>query len=394
MTGPAGAPGTRPMVLLSRHVPDPEGTAAGRVLHATRLGLLECGVDVTVHSWGGSPPTDLPAGCTWEPEPDEPAAVGRLRALAQPRAIAARLGWVPPDGRLVVADDPLSAAHPATDVVTVHHLHALDQMALRPAARALATADPGAAGRPGPGAMASRAGRALRALQDRRGERRAVASARLVLAYSHRVAAHLPPTGAAVQAVPAALAVPVVGAVHHPVEAPRAGLLADWRWPPNRLALRRLLDVWPEVRDAVPGAELHLAGRGDSRVGGLPGVVDHGEVADSAAFRADLALLAFPCPPSSGPKVKVLEAVLEGLPVVTTPAGVEGVALPADPAWVARGRVAYRQALIAALAGPAERQARSRRAQASAQDAHAPAAAARRRLDALGGAATGAGRPA
>ena len=123
------------------------------------------------------------------------------------------------------------------------------------------------------------------------------------------------------------------------VDEPVAALLADWSWPPNHRALEWLLAAWPDVRDAVPAARLLLAGRHLERasVGSMAGVETLGAVASSTDVLARAAVIAFPCPPTSGPKVKVLEALAHGVPVVTTQAGVEGLVVePGDAVAVDR----------------------------------------------------------
>ena len=349
------------IAIASRHLPDVEGSAAGRVLEATRRGLVQLGVDVTVLSWGPEPPrTPLPDGCDWSPLPSEPALRTRARALRRPRTDAVRSPWRPPDDAVLVADDPLS--HALLDgrgdgrvVTTVHYLTSLDRSAV---------------GR-----------RRAADLQDVRAERRVVRDSAGVLAYSARVAEVLGRWSATpVATVPAA--VPVPDDALPVVEAPVAGLLADWGWPPNRWALDVLLRAWPEVRRRVPTARLLLGGRGDAGVGTLAGVEHVGQVARSEDLLARLAVLAFPCPPSSGPKVKVLEALAGGLAVVTTPAGVEGVEGAGEHVWVADPS-RFADHLAGALADPAARAARASAARAGVGGAHGPRPAAERRLAAL-----------
>jgi polysaccharide biosynthesis protein PslH len=56
-----------------------------------------------------------------------------------------------------------------------------------------------------------------------------------------------------------------------------------------------------------------------------PGVEWRGRVESAADFLRELGVLLYPLSRGSGAKVKVLEALALGLPVVTTPAGAEGV---------------------------------------------------------------------
>ena len=332
--------------VLSRHLPQPEGTAAGRVLLATVEGLLAEGCQVTVTSWAPEPPTSaLPSWCAWRPLPEEPAWRRRGRALIHPRSDVVRLGWSP-EGR-AVADDPLSApALPEGGVATLHYVTALDLAALarRPTARDV---------------------------QDLRAERRL--RGRALLTYSDRVARWCGGT-----AVPVAVTVP--SAPLPPVERPVAGLLADWTWPPNRAALATLLRLWPTVRAQLPAARLELSGRGSDAIGTIEGVRVLGQVPQAADALERLAVLAFPCPETSGPKVKVLEAAAHGTPVLTTPAGAEGLHSQAVQT-VESDRFA--DALVALLRDPARRVELATRARTDVLRVHAPGPAARARLAAL-----------
>ncbi len=335
--------------VLSRHLPAAQGSAAGRVLHATCEGLLAEGVEVALTCWGPEEPAELPSWCTWSPLPPEPGWRTRGRAALRPRSDVRRLTWQPRG--VPVADDPLSAAAlPAGGWTTLHYATALDLAALR------------AEGvRPRP-----------RDLQDLRAER--AVHRRFpgrVLTYSDRVAEWSGGT-----ALP--VAVPVPPRPLPPVEQPVAALVADWRWPPNRVALQRLLRDWPRVRAAVPGATLLLAGRGEPCVATsvASGVEVLGSVSRSEDVLSRAALLAFPCPDTSGPKIKVLESAALGLCVVTTPAGAEGVG--SDALGVAAPG-AFPGALIDLLLDPARRAELAARAQADVSAVHAPRPAARAR---------------
>ena len=107
---------------------------------------------------------------------------------------------------------------------------------------------------------------------------------------------------------------------------PVAGLIGTASWPPTAGAARRLAArIWPRV--CVRDARLLVAGRGMDELGlpSAPGVTILGEVGSSIEFFADLSLLLYPLARGSGVKVKVLEAIACGVPVVTTPAGAEGI---------------------------------------------------------------------
>jgi glycosyltransferase involved in cell wall biosynthesis len=331
--------------ILSRHLPQAQQTAAGRVLLATGEGLVAEGVDLLVTSWSTEPPVeDLPDWCQWTPLPAEKAWRTRGRAVARPRSDVVRLNWSPTG--TAVADDPVSAAAlPPDGVGTMHYATAIDVP--RPS---------------------------LHDLQDLRAERR-LRRTRPVLAYSEQVAAWAGGT-----AVPAALRIPETALPL--VEQPVAVLVADWRWPPNRRALEHLLAAWRDVD--VPGARLLLAGRGGTPVE-AEGVRWLGAVGDVHEVLGLAAVLAFPCPDTSGPKVKVLEAAAAGLPVLTTVSGAEGIATDALEVSDLRG---FGVALRKLLADPARRAEQAARARKQVAAVHAPGPAARARIEAtqrLGG---------
>ena len=355
------------IALVGYHLPLAEGSATGRAFWALGEGLVAEGHDVTGWTWRTEPPApgdSLPAWCEWRPVPRSPWALTKARALVRPRHDVGRTGWRVPDGFVGVADESVSwpaVAHAPRNVVTFHYLTALD--------------GPAVGRRPTP-----------KDRQDLRFERRAARRAGVVLAYSRRVAQQAAPDRAVV--VPIAQPFPAEALAR--VEEPVAAMLADWRWAPNRVALDLLLAEWPAVRDRVPGARLLLGGRhlGGVGVGTIAGVEQVGEVPEVADLLARAAVLAFPCPPSSGPKVKVLDALCNGVPAVTTPAGVEGLELGpmvdgrVDGAWVAEP-AAYGDALVRALSDPARRAELGASGRAAVARAHAPGPAARARVAAL-----------
>src|SRR6266511_3447335 len=110
-------------------------------------------------------------------------------------------------------------------------------------------------------------------------------------------------------------------------EPPRAGLIGTAAWTPTAAAVERLVErVWPLVRRELPDAQLRIAGRGmrELHLHG-PGIGVLGEVPSAAEFLRSLSVLLYPLERGSGVKVKVLESIASGLPVVTTPAGAEGI---------------------------------------------------------------------
>lgn len=109
---------------------------------------------------------------------------------------------------------------------------------------------------------------------------------------------------------------------------PVAGIIGAGFWPPTQTAIRRLTRVWPRVLERVPEARLRIAGRGTTAIPDLhpgPGVELMEEVPSAAEFLRGVSLLLYPVSRGSGMKVKVLEALASGVPVVTTRFGAEGI---------------------------------------------------------------------
>lgn len=89
-------------------------------------------------------------------------------------------------------------------------------------------------------------------------------------------------------------------------------------------------EILPRVRESSPGAQFRVVGRYDSddqiaALRGRPGVTPVGEVADlnSELAAADIAVV--PIRFGGGTRIKILEAFANGIPVVTTTVGCEGL---------------------------------------------------------------------
>jgi glycosyltransferase involved in cell wall biosynthesis len=170
-------------------------------------------------------------------------------------------------------------------------------------------------------------------LSNAAAERRAIRTHRYLLASSPLIAADLRVRAPGAEVVCAPLCLDPQYYSPAPLDGPpRAGIIGSATWPPTIGAMRRLVGrVWPLVAQRVPEARLVVAGRGveSLALAGANRVDLAGEVPSSSAFLSQLSLLLFPLERGSGMKVKVLEALASGVPVVTTPAGAEGIA-PTD----------------------------------------------------------------
>lgn len=98
--------------------------------------------------------------------------------------------------------------------------------------------------------------------------------------------------------------------------------------PPNVDALEILAqEVMPRVRERLPEVRLHVAGSGASLPEGTQGIELLGFVDDLDPWIRNSRLLVAPLRFGAGAKGKVGQALSYGLPVVTTPIGVEGLGL-------------------------------------------------------------------
>ena len=109
--------------------------------------------------------------------------------------------------------------------------------------------------------------------------------------------------------------------------------LGSLEWRPNVDAVGVLLDkIFPAVRAAEPRATLDVVGRNPSaalarRAAETEGVALHANVADVRPYLARGGVMAVPLRIGGGSRLKILEALATGLPVVSTRVGAEGLSL-------------------------------------------------------------------
>jgi glycosyltransferase involved in cell wall biosynthesis len=93
----------------------------------------------------------------------------------------------------------------------------------------------------------------------------------------------------------------------------------------NREGIEWFLNaVWQQVRSDVPGVQLHLIGRGSEGYDG-DDVVAHGFVDDLQHAYAAARVCIVPLLSGGGTRLKILEAMAAGIPVVATTVGAEGL---------------------------------------------------------------------
>jgi glycosyltransferase involved in cell wall biosynthesis len=109
--------------------------------------------------------------------------------------------------------------------------------------------------------------------------------------------------------------------------------LGGFDWRPNLDAVSILLDqVFPRVRAVEPSALLSLVGRRPpesllQKVRSLEGVELFADVPDVRPHLADSGVMVVPLRIGGGSRLKILEALATGLPVVSTRVGAEGLEL-------------------------------------------------------------------
>jgi glycosyltransferase involved in cell wall biosynthesis len=116
-------------------------------------------------------------------------------------------------------------------------------------------------------------------------------------------------------------------------DAPVVSLIGSMEWYPNYSAAERLLvRLWPQIKQRVPSATLQIVGwnacKALHRFAGMPELTLEENVPDIQPYLARTGVLLYAPGRGSGMKIKVLEALAYGIPVVTTSEGVEG--LPAQ----------------------------------------------------------------
>ena len=112
-------------------------------------------------------------------------------------------------------------------------------------------------------------------------------------------------------------------------------------WPPNREGLEWFLDrVWAPLRHSAGGNryEFHVVGGGASSELSKKLVdlraVHHGRQPNLDSFYAEAQLAVSPIFVGSGTRVKILESVQKGRPVLSTHLGAEGLALDSESAYL------------------------------------------------------------
>jgi len=114
------------------------------------------------------------------------------------------------------------------------------------------------------------------------------------------------------------------------LEHPSLFHIGSLEWAPNQEGLIWFLDnCWSEIHKKYPDLKFYVAGRNApvwfQRKLGLPNVIYKGEVADAYEFMNSKSIMVVPLNSGSGMRIKIIEGMALGKPIVTSTIGTEGI---------------------------------------------------------------------
>ncbi|MGA3106296.1 MAG: glycosyltransferase family 4 protein [Terriglobales bacterium] len=163
-----------------------------------------------------------------------------------------------------------------------------------------------------------------------------------------------------------------------PVDDLRVGLTGSMHWEPSRSAAERLLTrIWPIIKKLIPRAKLYIAGWNATKYLGqfIPqaDVTLADNIRHPSEFFSKVGVLLYAPVRGSGMKVKVMESMAYGVPVVTTWEGVEGMSYKDGyHCWVAESDEALARRACRLLENPAERKDMRAAARQLIEDRYSP----------------------
>jgi polysaccharide biosynthesis protein PslH len=106
--------------------------------------------------------------------------------------------------------------------------------------------------------------------------------------------------------------------------------LGALEWMPNQQGLIWFVNnVWPKILDRFPDLKFHIAGRNAPhwlvRHFNKTNIIYHGEIPDAHAFICSSGIMIVPVLSGGGMRVKVVEGMALGKPIVSTSIGAEGL---------------------------------------------------------------------
>ena len=116
------------------------------------------------------------------------------------------------------------------------------------------------------------------------------------------------------------------------LEYPSLFHIGSMEWPPNQEALLWFAEnCWQSIHKKYPALKFYVAGRNApewlKRKLNRPNVVFAGEVEDAYEFMNSKSIMVVPLFSGSGMRIKIIEGMALGKSIVSTPVGVEGIAV-------------------------------------------------------------------
>jgi len=160
--------------------------------------------------------------------------------------------------------------------------------------------------------------------------------------------------------------------VHRPISIFHIGSM---EWQANEQGVMWFLKkVWPRVLSAQPNVKFHLAGKGLSKTDPRffqTGIVNHGEVDDAEVFMQSHGIMIVPIQAGSGIRIKSLEAMALGVPVVSTSIGAQGLTVESGTQMlIADDPAGFADGIIQLLLNPAASQAMTQQARVYVEQHH------------------------
>ncbi len=119
------------------------------------------------------------------------------------------------------------------------------------------------------------------------------------------------------------------------LEYPSVFHIGSLDWAPNQEGLLWFVEkCWPKIHVKYPHLKFYVAGRKAPdwliRRFNLPNIVFMGEVSDAYQFINSKAIMVVPLFSGSGMRIKIIEGMALGKPIVTTPIGTEGISTQSE----------------------------------------------------------------
>ncbi len=119
------------------------------------------------------------------------------------------------------------------------------------------------------------------------------------------------------------------------LEYPSVFHIGSLEWAPNQEGLLWFVEkCWPKLHSKFPKLKFYIAGRQapDWLIRRLdaPNIVYMGEVEDAYQFMNSKAVMVVPLFSGSGMRIKIIEGMALGKPIVTTPIGTEGISTQSE----------------------------------------------------------------